>query len=154
MAEILRITVGDLLDQVAFRFPENEILVDVPKGRRHSYRDFLKVVNQMAKGLLKIGVAQGDHIALWAPNLSEWIITEFAIAKIGAVLVPIDTNVQIQQLEYFLRQSDSIFLIMAEGLKGSEYLEMIHQLCPETGQPIPGQVNCPALPELKNLILI
>ena len=154
MTELLRITVGDLLDQVAFRFPENEVLIDISKGRRYSYGEFLTVVNQMAKGLLKIGVNQGEHIALWAPNLSEWIITEFAIAKVGAVLVSIDTNVQIQQLEYFLRQSDSKFLIMAEGLRRSEYLEMIHQLCPETSHTIPGQLNCPVLPELKNLILI
>jgi len=154
MAEILRITVGDLLDEVASRFPGNEVLIDIPESKRYSYRDFLTVVNQMAKGLLKIGLNQGEHIALWAPNLSEWIITEFAIAKVGAVLVSIDTNVQIQQLEYFLRQSDSRFLIMTEGLKGSEYLEMIHQLCPETIHTIPGQLNCPVLPELKNLILI
>ena len=154
MTELLRITVGDLLDGVASKFPGKEFLVDVPKGRRYSYEEFLAVVNQMARGFLKLGVKQGEHVALWAPNLSEWIITEFAIAKVGAVLVSVDTNVQIQQLEYLLKQSDSRSLIMAEGFKGSEYIEMIHQLCPELSHSIPGQLNCHALPELKNLVLI
>jgi fatty-acyl-CoA synthase len=154
MKKLLRITLGDLLDEVASKFPENEALVDIPKGKRYSYEEFLKVVNQMAKGLLRLGVKQGERLALWAPNLSEWIITEFAIGKIGAVLISVDTNYQLQQLEYLLRQSDSRSLIMTEGLKGSEYIEMIRQLCPEVNHSIPGQLNCDTLPELKNLILI
>ena len=154
MAEILKTTVGYLLDEVASKLPGKEFLVDIPKGKRYSYEEFLAVVNQMARGFLKLGVIQGEHVALWAPNFSEWITTEFAIAKIGAVLVSVDTNVQIQQLEYLLKQSDSRSLIMAEGLKGSEYLEMIHKLCPEISHSIAGRLNCHALPELKNLVLI
>lgn len=154
MTELLRITVGGLLDSAALKFPENEFLVDIPGGVRYSYREFLRGVNQMAKGFLKLGLKQGEHVALWAPNLSEWIITEFAIAKIGAVLISVDTNYQLQQLDYLLRQSDSQSLIMTEGLKGFEYVEMIHQLCPEVKDSIPGRLNCRTLPELKNLILI
>jgi len=154
MTELLSIAVGDLLDEVALRFPEREALVDIMKGKRYSYREFLNRVNQMAKGLLKLGLKQGEHVSLWAPNLSEWIITEFAIAKIGAVLISIDTNAHLHQLEYLLKQSDSKCLIMAEGLQGSEYVEMIRQLCPEISNSIPGQLNCEILPELKNIILI
>jgi fatty-acyl-CoA synthase len=154
MGELLRITLGDLLDEVASKFPGNEALVDIPEGKRYSYEEFLRVVNQMAKGLLKLGVKQGERLALWAPNLSEWIITEFAIGKIGAVLISVDTNYRLQQLEYLIRQSDSRSLIMTEGLKGSEYIEMIHRLCPEANHSIPGRLNCDTLPELKNLVLI
>jgi len=152
--ELRKTTVGSLLDEVASRFPRNEVLVDIPKGRRYSYREFQRVVDQMAKGFLKIGLRKGEHIALWAPNLSEWIIAEFALAKIGAVLVSIDINCQVQQLEYLLKQSDSKTLILAEGLRGTEYIEMIHQLCPEIKDSSLGQLKCHKLPELNNLILI
>ena len=138
--DLLKTTIGELLGKVASRFPENEALVDISKGVRLTYREFLNHVNQLAKGFLKLGIGKGDHLALWSPNRWEWIITEFAIAKIGAVLVSVDTNAQHQQLEYLLTQSDSRALIMAEGLKGSEYLEIIRQL--------------PHLPELKHLVLM
>ncbi len=154
MAELLRTTAGDLLDSIALKFSENEALIDIPTGTRYTYGELLRVVNQMAKGLLKLGLKQGEHVALWAPNLSEWIIAEFAIAKIGGVLVSVDTNCQLQQLDYLLRQSDSQSLIMTEGLKGSEYIDMIHQLCPEVKDAIPGRLNCRNLSELKNLILL
>jgi fatty-acyl-CoA synthase len=145
---------GDLLDEVALKFPENEVLIDVPKGKRYSYQELLRMVNQLAKGFLKLGLKQGEHLALWAPNCSEWIITEFAIAKIGAVLISVDTNCQLQQLEYLLKQSDSRSLVMTEGLEGSEYIEMIKQICPEVKDSILGQLNSRVLPELKNLILM
>jgi fatty-acyl-CoA synthase len=147
-------TVGDLLDEVASKYPSNEFLVDTHRGVRYSYKEFQKVVNQMAKGFLKLGLKQGEHIAVWAPNCSEWIITEFATAKIGAVLISVDTNYQLQQLEYLLRQSDSTSLVMAAGLRESEYIQMIYQLCPEVNDSIPTQLNCRNLTELKNLILI
>ena len=93
-------------------------------------------------------------MALWSPNRWEWTITQFALAKIGVVLVSIDINCKIEQLEYFLRQSDSKSLVMAEGMKGSEYIDMILQLCPEVKEAIPGQLTSSAFPELRNIILI
>jgi fatty-acyl-CoA synthase len=93
MKKLLRITLGDLLDEVASKFPENEALVDIPKGKRYSYEEFLKVVNQMAKGLLRLGVKQGERLALWAPNLSEWIITEFAITNSSSLNTSSDNRI-------------------------------------------------------------
>jgi fatty-acyl-CoA synthase len=154
MTELMRVTIGDLLDSVTTRYPENDSIVDITKGVRYSYREFLRIVNQLAKGFLKIGLKKGEHIALWAPNISEWIITEFAVAKIGCVLISVDTNCQLQQLHYLLRQSDSQSLIMSEGLKGYEYLDLMHQLCPEIRDAIPGRLHCQNLPELKNVIVI
>jgi len=138
--KLLKITIGELLDEVASRFPENETLVDLSKNIRLTYREFLTRVNELTRGFLKLGIKKGDHLALWSPNRWEWIVTEFAIAKVGAVLVSVDTNAQRQQLEYVLRQSDSKALIMAEGVKGSEYLEMARQLH--------------ELPDLKHFILM
>jgi fatty-acyl-CoA synthase len=149
-----RKTVGDGLDEVAMKFREKEALVDLSQGKRFSYEDFLAAINQTAKGFLKLGLKQGDHLALWSPNRWEWTITQFALAKIGAVLVSIDINCKIDQLEYFLRQSDSKSLVLAEGMKGSEYIDTIRQLCPEVNDAIPGKLNSKALPELQNIILL
>jgi len=135
--DFVRKTVGDVLDEVALKFSEKEALVDLSQKKRFSYKDFLATVNQTAKGFLKLGLKQGDHLALWSPNRWEWIITQFALAKIGVVLVSIDINCKIDQLEYFLRQSDSKSLVMAEGMKGAEYMDMIRQLCPEVKEAIP-----------------
>ncbi|OGP64320.1 MAG: AMP-binding protein, partial [Deltaproteobacteria bacterium RBG_13_47_9] len=135
-------------------FPENDALVDISLGVKYSYREFLKMVNRLAKGFLTLGLKPGDHAALWFSNRWEWIVCQFALAKIGVVLISVDPQSKLQQLEYLLKQSDSCTLILMTGLKGSEYLEMIDQLCPEAGQSIPGQLNCASLPGLKNLILI
>jgi fatty-acyl-CoA synthase len=152
--DLVRKTVGDLLDEVASRFPEKEALVDLPQRVRFSYKELLAVVNGTSKGFLKLGLKQGDHLALWSPNRWEWTITQLASAKMGLVLVSIDTNCKVEQLEYLLRQSDSRSLVMAGGMKGSEYIYMIHQLCPEVKEAIPGRLSCRALPELRNIILI
>jgi len=96
--ELLRITMGDLLDEVASKFPEKEALTDIPRGMRYSYKEFLAMVNQMAKGFLKLGLKPGEHLALWGPNRWEWIITQFAVAKIGVVLVSVDIKSQIPRL--------------------------------------------------------
>lgn len=151
---MLSITIGDLFDEVASRFPARDALIDIPNGRRYSYRELLAIVNQLARGFLKLGIVPGEHLALWTPNISEYIITELAAAKIGAVLVSVDTNAQTPQLEYLLRQSDSASVIMSEGIKGAEYTGMIRELCPEVDASEPGRLNCPALPELRRLIVI
>jgi fatty-acyl-CoA synthase len=156
MGTLLRTTIGDLFDEVASRFPAREALIDLPQGRRYSYQELLTIVNQLARGFLKLGIQKGEHLALWTPNLSESIITEFAAAKIGAVLMTLDTNAQPQQLEYALRQSDSQTLIMSEGINGTNcaHISMIRQLCPEMETSAPGQLDCRALPELRRLIVI
>ncbi len=154
MGTLLRTTVGDLFDEVASRFPDREALIDLPSGRRYSYRELSIVVNRLAKGFLKLGIRKGEHLALWTPNLSESIISQFAIAKIGAVLMTLDTNAQPEQLGYLLRQSDSQALIMSEGTNGTEHIEMIRRLCPEADASAPGEPDCRALPELKHLIVI
>ncbi len=151
---MLNITIGDLFDEVAARFPARDALIDIPGGRRYSYRELLAIVNQLARGFLKLGIAQGEHLALWTPNISEYIITELAAAKIGAVLVSVDTNAQLPQLEYLLRQSDSRSLILSEGIKGADYIGMIRELCPEIDSSEPARLVCAALPELRRLIAI
>ncbi|MBM4314099.1 MAG: AMP-binding protein [Deltaproteobacteria bacterium] len=154
MRTLLRTTIGDLFDEVALRFPEREALIDLPRGRRYSYRELQTVVDRLAKGFLKLGIRREEHLALWTPNLCESIITELAAVKIGAVLMTLDTNAQPEQLEYLLGQSDSRTLIMSEGGNGAEHIETIRRLCPEAAFSAPGEMNCRALPELRCLIVI
>jgi fatty-acyl-CoA synthase len=92
MTDILRITMGDLLYEVAHRFPENEALIDVSKEKGFTYEKFLECVNQLSKSFLKLGIKKGDHLALWAPNQFEWIITryikfvkEFPVTPLGKI---------------------------------------------------------------------
>jgi fatty-acyl-CoA synthase len=139
---------------VASRFPDREALIDLPRGRRYSYRKLLTIVNRLAGGFLKLGIRKGEHLALWTPNLAESIVTELAAAKIGVVLMTLDTNAQPEQLEYLLRQSDSRTLVMSEGTAGAGHVEMIRRLCPEAVSSVPGQLESHALPELKRLIVI
>ncbi|MGQ9509884.1 MAG: AMP-binding protein [Thermodesulfobacteriota bacterium] len=152
--ELKRITIGDFLDQVVSKFPDREALIDLSKDIRFTYREFQKSVDSLAKGLIQLGLKKGDHVALWAPNRWEWIVTQFALAKMGAVLMSVDIHCQAQQLEYLLRQSDSKALVMTEGLKGSEYVETIYQLLPELKQPFLKTLSFELFPELKYLILI
>jgi fatty-acyl-CoA synthase len=154
MEALSRMTVGDLFDAVASRFPDREALVDIPGGQRYSYRELQRTVNRLAKGFLELGIAKGEHLAIWTPNRSEYIIAEFAAAKIGAVPVSIDTNAQPQQLEYLLRQSDSQTLILAEGFTGGDCIATIRGLCPETARAEAGRLECRALPELRRVIAI
>ncbi len=154
MEALSSMTVGDLFDAVASRFPDREALVDIPGGKRYSYRELQRIVTRLAGGFLKLGIAKGEHLAIWTPNRSEYIIAELAAVKIGAVPVSIDTNAQPQQLEYLLRQSDSQTLILAEGFKGTDTIAAIRRLCPEIDRRKAGRLECRTLPELRRIIAI
>jgi len=149
-----KITIGQLVDRTAARYPENEALVYPDRGLRYTYKEFREVCNKFAKGLLKLGVRKGDHTAIWATNVAEWVIAQFGCAGIGAVLVTVNTNYKLYELEYLLKQSDSKTLIMIEGTKNSDYQGMIYELCPELGNCPPGELVSERLPLLKNIIVI
>ncbi len=148
------INVGDLLDQSANRYPQNEAMVFPETGDRFTYRQMQHECNRVAKGLMAMGIKKGEHIAIMAPNVPEWVLTQFASAKVGAVLVMVNTNYKIFELEYLLRHSDVTTLIFAGRFRDTDYLEMIYQFCPELNHHMPGRLNCKKLPMLKNLVLI
>src|SRR5262249_46041766 len=115
--DLIDLTLGDLLDQRADEAPDKEALVyDYPEiglELRLTYGQYRDVVNRLAKGLIAFGVEEGDHVAVWATNVPEWIFLQMALAKIGAVIVTINTNYRKDEIEYALRQGDisTIFLI-------------------------------------------
>jgi fatty-acyl-CoA synthase len=154
MSKNLEITIGGLLDQMAERFPDNDALVYVDRGLRYSYREFNEVCRRVAKGLLKLGVKKGDHVSIWATNVPEWVILSFATAKIGAVLVTINTSYRSAELEYILKQSDSSTLFLVKGFKDTDYMETLYEVVPEVRGSIPGTLRSEKLPYLERVVYI
>ncbi|WP_264179261.1 AMP-binding protein [Sutcliffiella horikoshii] len=154
MAELVHKTIGNLLDETVSRYPDKEAVVYVETGLRYSYKEFQQICNQVAKGLMNLGIKKGDHIAVWASNKPEWLITQYASAKIGAVLVTVNTSYQSKELEYLLRQSESTTLLLMNNFKGVSYLDMLQELCPELTNCVPGELTSTCLPKLKNVIFM
>ncbi len=151
---ILEITVGELMDIQAGNYPDNDALVYADRGLRYTYKEFNEICRMAAKGFMKMGIKKGDHIAIWATNVPEWVITQFATGKMGAVMVTVNTNYKLFELEYLLKQSDSTTLILIDGWKDSSYTGMINDLCPELKDAEPGKLNSQRLPMLKNVVYI
>jgi fatty-acyl-CoA synthase len=154
MEELMKITIGDLLDEMADRYPDHDGVLYTDRPFRKTYSEFRDLCNKVAKGLMSMGIKKGDHVAIWATNYPEWLLAQFATAKMGAVLVTVNTNYKIVEGEYLLRQSDSNTLILIDGFKDCNYVEIINQLCPELKDSAPGRLNSKALPYLKNVIYI
>ncbi len=147
-------TIGEILDETASRYPNNDALVYVDRGLRYSYKEFKKVVDKLAKGLIKLGVKKGDHIAIWAYNVPEWVILQFASAKIGAVLVTVNTYYKAHELEYLLKQSDSTTIFLVNSFKDVNYVETLYKIVPELRDSLPGKLFSKKLPFLKNVVFI
>ncbi len=150
--EFLNDTIGHWMDHMAETFSDRDALVYLDRGLRLTYREFNERCRLAARGFLKMGIKKGDHVAIWATNIPEWAITLYACAKIGAVLVTVNTNYKIFELEYLLRQSDSMTLLFCDGIKGSDYLSILDDLLPELTTGAPGGLASPRLPKLKNIV--
>ncbi len=123
-------TIGANFDAAVRRFGEREALVDRPTGRRWTYTELAADVGALALGLLEMGIGKGDRVGIWAPNCAEWIQTQYATAKIGAILVNINPAYRTRELEFVLNQSGIRLLVAAEKLKTSDYVAMIAEVRP------------------------
>ena len=154
MENLIQKTIGNLLEDIANKYPDNEALVCPEKNFRLTYREFDDLCDKVAKGFMALGLEKGDHIAIWATNYPEWVLTQFATAKMGAVMVTVNTNYKIFELEYLMRQSDSKVLILSKGFKDSNYVDILEGLCPEIENSVPSNLDCKALPFLKSVIYL
>jgi len=123
-------TIGENLDRTVGRFPDRPALVDVPAGRRWSYAELAADVDALALGLLAAGISVGDRVGIWAPNCAEWVLTQYATAKVGAILVNINPAYRTSELEFVLNQSGARLLVAAQRLKTSDYAAMIDEVRP------------------------
>jgi fatty-acyl-CoA synthase len=121
-------TIGENLHRVATAFPEHEAVVDVPSGRRWTYRQLDADTDALARGLLAAGMQAGDRVGIWAPNCAEWVLLQFATAKVGVILVNINPAYRSSELAYALRQSGVRLLVSAENFKSSDYRAMIGEV--------------------------
>ncbi|KPL60183.1 AMP-binding protein [Rossellomorea vietnamensis] len=151
---MLHTTVGDLLEEKARIQPDIEAVVYADRGLRWSYHEFNQLCRQAAKGFMNLGINKGDHIAIWASNTPEWLVSQFSTGKMGAVLVTVNTNYRSAELEYLLRQSDSQTIILMEEFRGASYIDMLYEICPELKSSEPGKLKSAKLPFLKNVIVL
>ncbi|MFD7550051.1 AMP-binding protein [Streptomyces sp. NPDC059578] len=132
-------TIGENLDRTVAAFPDREALVDVPSGRRWTYAGFAAEVDRVARGLLARGVLKGDRVGIWAVNCPEWLLVQYATARIGAVMVNINPAYRAHELEYVLRQAGVSVLVASTGHRTSDYRELVTQVrerCPELRQAV------------------
>jgi fatty-acyl-CoA synthase len=145
-------TIGRQLNQAAMRWPEREALVVRHQQIRWSYAELLQRVDGFAAGLIALGMEPGDRVGIWSPNCAEWIVTQYATAKVGLILVNINPAYRVTELEYALQKVKCKALICAESFKSSDYTAMITELAPEVSRADAKQLNLSRLPALKILI--
>jgi len=147
-------TIGQCLERIAQTYPDNDALISIPQNRRFTYREFNDVVNRAAKAMLMLGIQRGERVAIWSTNNYEWVVAQYASAKIGAILVTINPAYRLHELEYVLRESRCRVLILIESFRSSNYVEMFYEACPEAKKPASGDIDSWRFPHLKNVVFI
>lgn len=147
-------TLGEWLEKWADETPDKDFIVYADRNLRFSYKTFNERVDRLAKSLMSIGVKNGDHVGIWATNVPDWNTFMFATAKIGAVLVTINTNYKQSELEYLTANADLHTICITDGTFDSDYPKMIYQMLPELKQQPRGKMNSEKYPFLKNVVFI
>jgi len=151
--EIGKTTVADLVDIMADQFGTCVALEYHCLGIKHDFNEFRRICDNVAKGLMALGIKKGEHIAIWANNIPEWVYLQYGSARMGAVLVTVNTSYRNFELEYLLKQSDTTTLFMVGGVREpDEYIKIVSDVCPEIKNSDPGKLESAKLPKLKNLI--
>ena len=150
--KLMNITVGDMLSNIAKKYPTKLAVKYIEVNYTRTYYEFNKEVDKYAKGLLGMGIGKGDHVAIWATNYPEWLILFFATARIGAVLVTVNTNYKEAELEYLLSNSDSKALFICDGIKDIDCEKIIYSVCPELKTSKPGELHNEKLPFLRYVV--
>ncbi len=147
-------TLGRILDETIAAYPDNEAVVYVDRDFRLTYREFGQVVDQMAKGLMALGVKKGEKVAVWASNIPYWVTLQFATAKIGAILLTVNTNYKTAELEYLLQQSDTENLFLMDTFRDTDYVQTVYDLVPELRSQERGYLKSKKFPRLKRVFFM
>jgi fatty-acyl-CoA synthase len=149
---LMGLTVGCLLEETAKRYPETEALVVSHQNLRWSYHELNRQADKMAAGLIALGLEPGDRIGVWAPNMAEWVVLQFATAKAGLILVNVNPAYRLSELEFALKQTGVKALITVPHFKTSDYLAMLSELIPEFVGSDPGTIKAKKVPNLRWVI--
>jgi fatty-acyl-CoA synthase len=147
-------TIGVHFDKVASRWSERDALIVRHQHLRWTYGELQRRVDAFAAGLLALGLEPGDRVGIWSPNNSEWVVTQFATAKAGLILVNINPAYRLAEVEYALNKVGCKALITAHAFKTSEYVNMLRELAPEIDASTPGRLRAKRFPDLSTLIRI
>jgi len=140
---------GDVLARQATQYPDKDALVYPELGLRWSFRQLEELAQNCALGLASLGIRKGERVALWSTNLPEWVVLFFGLAKIGAVMVTVNTLLRKHEVEYLLSQSEACTLILSQGFRDVDYVEVIYQIAPELRQHnAESRLDCRKLPFL------
>jgi fatty-acyl-CoA synthase len=154
LVPLLGETIGDALNRAAAQFPNRDALIVRHQGIRFTYEQLLGEVNRAARGLLALGVERGDRVGIWSPNTAEWMITQYAAAKVGAILVNVNPSYRLRELEYALNQSGVSVLVAAREFRKTSYVEMLVALMPELTAPRGAALSARALPTLRHIVYL
>ncbi|KWA05470.1 AMP-binding protein [Burkholderia territorii] len=145
-------TISRFLLDTAARFPERPAVVFREQGIRWDWRTFAHEIDVLAAGLAALGIVKGDCVGIWSPNRSEWLLTQFATARIGAILVNINPAYRLAELEYALNKVGCKAVIAAERFKTSAYVEMLQTIAPELANATPGDLHAARVPSLRTVV--
>ena len=152
---LIDLTFPQVLDRLVEEFPDQICFRYTTLDYTRTYAQFRDDVDEFARALVSMGVHAGSHVSIWTTNLPQWFITFWATAKIGAVLVTVNTAYKIHEAEYLLRQSDTHTLIMERGFRDADYAAIINELCPEIAQTKKGEpLHSKRLPFLRNVVTV
>src|SRR5581483_3260562 len=147
-------TIGVHFDRAAATWASQDAIIARHQGIRWTYAELQERVDAVAAGLLSLGLAPGDRIGIWSPNNAEWVITQFATAKAGLILVNINPAYRLSEVEYALNKVECKALVTADSFKTSDYVGMLRELAPEIDRSAPGRLQAKRLPALTTLIRI
>ncbi|CCO22853.1 AMP-binding protein [Maridesulfovibrio hydrothermalis] len=148
------ITLGGLLDEAVEKWPDNEAVVYVDRDFRLTYREFGELVDELAMGLMALGIKKGEKVAVWATNVPYWVALQFATAKIGAILLTVNTFYRTTELEYLLKQSECENLVIIDGFREIDYLQTTYELIPELRTQERGYLKSEKFPDLKRVFFL
>lgn len=147
-------TIGSVLEQTVSAHPDRDALVFPALGLRWSWAEFSRRVERVARALFARGVARGEHVGIWSMNAPEWVVTQFAAARLGAVLVTVNPAYRLFELEDALRLADVATLVVGNAFKSSDFVGMVHSVCPEVAAASDRDWSSERLPSLRRLIAL
>ncbi|HIM28240.1 MAG TPA: AMP-binding protein [Planctomycetes bacterium] len=145
-------TIGQVLSETASRYPDHEALVFLQSGYKCTYSELDQQVDAAAKGLIALGMEKGDHLAIWSTNHPEWVMLQFATARIGVVLITINPAYQESELKFVILQSDAKVLALIDRFRSSDYLQILQNVCPESSKCGAGPIESTDFPRLKQVL--
>lgn len=153
--EIVReVTLGQLLAETVEKYPDERAISFVDREYNQTWKEFSDTVDAMAKGLMAMGIKKGEKVAVWATNVPHWVALQFATARIGAILLTINTNYRSEEIDYVLKQSDCENIFIINGLRDANYLEILNGLIPELKTHQRGALNSTTYPSLKRVFFL